>query len=47
LLLYLAARLREQAGELPAPRKFSEEQLRSWISADEADMTRFRDSDAE
>lgn len=40
LLLFLAARLREQAGELPPPRKFSSEQLNSWIAEDEADMQR-------
>ena len=41
LLLFLAARLREQAGELPPPRKFSEEQLRAWVAHDEAEMQRF------
>jgi hypothetical protein len=29
LLLYLAARLRGQADSLPAPRKFSSEQIRA------------------
>jgi hypothetical protein len=43
LLLFLAARLRTEAGGLPAPRKFSNDQLRSWIAEDEADMQRFRD----
>ena len=47
LLLFLAARLREQAGDLPAPRKFSREQLRAWIAEDEADMQRFRDGNPE
>jgi hypothetical protein len=47
LLLYVAARLREQAGELPPPRKFSHEQLSAWIAEDEADMQRFRDSHSE
>jgi hypothetical protein len=41
LLLFLAARLRAQAGRLPAPRKFSREQLNAWIAEDEADMQRF------
>ena len=41
LLLYVAARLREQAGQLPAPRKYSREQLTSWIADDEADIQRF------
>ncbi|GMU80861.1 MAG: hypothetical protein AMXMBFR47_07320 [Planctomycetota bacterium] len=36
LLLFLAARLRAQAGDLPRPRKFSTEQLREWIAEDEA-----------
>jgi len=40
LLLFLAARLRRQAGSLPAPRKFSGEQVRTWIAEDEADMRR-------
>lgn len=44
LLLFLAARLRAQAGDLPAPRRFSTGQLRDWISEDEAEMRRFRDS---
>ncbi len=47
LLLFLAARLREQAGQLPAPRKFSPEQLRAWIAEDEADMRRFGDNKRE
>ena len=40
LLLFLAARLREQCGQLPAPRKFSPEQMKAWIAEDEADMQR-------
>ena len=47
LLLFLAARLREQAGDLPAPRKFSDEQLRAWIAEDEADMQRLRNREPE
>jgi hypothetical protein len=47
LLLFLAARLREQSGQLPAPRKFSREQLNSWIAQDEAEMQRFRDNQPE
>lgn len=43
LLLFLAARLRAQAGRLPAPRKFSPAQLNAWIAADEAEMQRLRD----
>jgi hypothetical protein len=45
LLLFLAARLREQGGQLPPPRKFSRGQMSAWIAEDEAaDMQRFRDS---
>jgi hypothetical protein len=47
LLLFLAARLREQGGPLPAPRKFSREQLKAWIAEDEADMKRFDGSNLE
>jgi hypothetical protein len=47
LLLFLAARLRSQAGTLPAPRRFPEEQLKAWIADDEAGMLRFRDGHRE
>jgi len=47
LLLFLAARLREQGGQLPAPRKFSRDQLRAWVAEDEADMQRFRENKPE
>jgi hypothetical protein len=47
LLLFLAARLREQGGPLPTPRKFSREQLKAWIAEDEADMKRFDGSNLE
>jgi hypothetical protein len=47
LLLFLAARLREQAGDLPAPRRISAEQLQTWIDQDEADFERFRNGSAE
>jgi hypothetical protein len=43
LLLFLAARLRAQAGDLPPPRKFAPSQIETWIAEDEADMQRFRD----
>lgn len=42
LLLFLAARLRAQAGDLPPPREFAPAQMQSWIAEDEADMQRFR-----
>jgi hypothetical protein len=41
LLLFLASRLRAQ-GSLPESRRFSAEQVRTWIAEDEADMRRFR-----
>ena len=41
LLLFLARRLRE-AGALPEPRLFSEEQLKAWMDEDEEDMRRLR-----
>ncbi len=44
LLLFLATRLRAQGAGLPEPRKFSGEQLSAWIAEDEADMSRFRES---
>jgi hypothetical protein len=47
LLLYLAARLRGQAGPLPAPRKFTREQVGAWIAEDEADMRRLDSRDGE
>jgi hypothetical protein len=42
LLVFLAARLRAQGGQLPAPRRFTPEQMRAWIAEDEADMNRSR-----
>ncbi|MFN0133732.1 MAG: hypothetical protein ACKVW3_14535 [Phycisphaerales bacterium] len=42
LLLFLAARLRAEAGQLPAPRKFSRERMNAWIAEDDADMKRVR-----
>ncbi len=43
LLLFLATRLRG-AGQLPPPRKFSREQVASWIAEDEAEMRRLREN---
>ena len=45
LLLFLAARLRAQAGQLAPPRRFSHEQLNDWIAEDEAEMRRYRGSE--
>lgn len=43
LMLFLAERLRADGAKLPEPRKFSREEMESWMVEDEADMTRFRD----
>jgi hypothetical protein len=43
LLIFLAARLRAQGGQLPAPRKFTPEQMKAWIAEDEGDMKRSPD----
>lgn len=43
LILFLAARLRVSGEQLPPPRKFSQEQIATWIAEDEAEMRRFRD----
>ncbi len=40
LLLFLAARLRAQGGQLPAPRKFTPEQMKAWIAEDESESKR-------
>lgn len=42
LLLFLAARLRAQAGQLPPPRRFTRQQLDAWIAEDESEMRRLR-----
>jgi hypothetical protein len=44
LLLFLAARLRAAGAPLPDPRKFSREQIADWISEDEADLKRLKQS---
>ncbi len=43
LVLLIVRRLRA-SGTLPAPRLFSEEQLKTWMDEDEADMRRLRAS---
>lgn len=42
LLLFLAARLRAGGARPPEPRKFSREQIASWIAEDEADLERLK-----
>lgn len=44
LMLFLATRLRSQRAEMPEPRKFSREQMTTWIAEDEADLRRFREA---
>jgi hypothetical protein len=44
-MLFLAARLRAQRARMPEPRRFSREQVASWIAEDEADMQRFREGE--
>ena len=41
LILFLATRLRGSGAKLPPPRKFSKEQIATWIAEDEAEMLRF------
>jgi len=43
LFLFLAARLRGGAGQVPPPREFTQEQIEGWIADDEAEMRRFRE----
>jgi hypothetical protein len=40
LLLYLAASLRRERINTPAPRRFSPETIKAWIAEDEADFER-------
>jgi len=42
LLLFVARSLREEQAPLPAPRLFSDEQLRAWMDEDEEAMRRSR-----
>jgi hypothetical protein len=44
LILFVAARLRAEGGELPPPRQFSKERMAAWFAEDEADMEQFRQS---
>ena len=42
LMLFLGAQLRADGARLPEPRRFSREQIQTWIAEDEADLRRFR-----
>ncbi len=41
LLFFIASRLRSDGSQLPPPRKFTREQMQSWIAEDEAEMEQF------
>ncbi len=43
LLLFLAAKLRAKNAQMPAPRKFTTQQIKTWIAEDEADMRQFNE----
>jgi hypothetical protein len=47
LFLFLATRLHTDASPLPAPRKFSLEQMQAWIADDEEGMRRLLAGDAD
>ncbi len=42
LILFLAARLRADGAQMPAPRHFTKEEMAGWVAEDEADMERLR-----
>jgi hypothetical protein len=42
LILFLAARLRADGAEMLSPRKYSREEMDSWVASYEADMETFR-----
>jgi hypothetical protein len=42
LMLFLAARLRAGGARMPEPRKYSREQIQTWLAEDEAELRRFK-----
>lgn len=42
LLLFLATSLRRERQSIPAPRRFTREEIGAWIEEDEADFKRLR-----
>lgn len=44
LLLFIASRLRGVTGNMPKPRKYTQEQVDAWIAEDNAEMQQLRDS---
>lgn len=47
LLLFIAAQLRTEPTQMPPVRRFSDEQIRAWIAADEAEMRELLDESEE
>jgi len=46
LVLFLAETLRQERGvKMPEPRRFTKEQIASWIAEDEADMKSLRNGE--
>ena len=42
LILFLAARLRAAGARMPEPRKYSREQIETWMAEDEAELRQFK-----
>jgi hypothetical protein len=43
LILFLGMRLRRAGAAVPPPRKFSREQVDTWVAEDEEEMKQFRE----
>jgi predicted component of type VI protein secretion system len=42
LMLFLAARLRAEGARMPEPRKYTREQIQTWLAEDEAELRHFK-----
>ncbi len=42
LMLFLAARLRAEGARMPEPRKYTHEQIQTWLDEDEAELRQFK-----
>jgi hypothetical protein len=42
LMLFLATRLRSAGARMPEPRKYSREQIETWMAEDEAELREFK-----
>jgi hypothetical protein len=42
LIVFLAARLRAESPQVPAPRTFSREQVEAWVKEDEEELRAFK-----